>query len=158
MNAPDILKYGHQFVLQSLDGLHDSAWEQPGACGAWSVKDIIAHLASFELVLVDVLTSFTSEEPAPHLRQFIDLGPQFNDTEVDRRKEYSTRQALQEYNDAHMQVMTLATRLDPAVFVRVGSLPWYGEVYSLDDFIVYTFYGHKREHGAQIALFRDHAN
>ena len=27
--------------------------------------------------------------------------------------------------------------------------------YSLEDFIVYTFYGHKREHSAQIAAFRD---
>jgi hypothetical protein len=25
----------------------------------------------------------------------------------------------------------------------------------LDDFIVYTYYGHKREHAAQIAAFRD---
>jgi len=27
--------------------------------------------------------------------------------------------------------------------------------YALDDFIVYTNYGHKREHSAQIAAFRD---
>ena len=36
-----------------------------------------------------------------------------------------------------------------------GTLPWYGNRYSLDDFIVYTFYGHKREHGAQIGVYRD---
>ncbi len=159
MNALDILKYGHQTVQHTIDGLHDSAWEKPGACGIWSVKDIIAHLASFELMLVDVLASFTgSEEPAVHLTRFIELGPQFNDAEVDRRKAQSTRETLQEYNDAHMQVMSLAARIDPAVFARVGTLPWYGEVYSLDDFIVYTFYGHKREHSAQIALFRDHTS
>jgi hypothetical protein len=27
--------------------------------------------------------------------------------------------------------------------------------YALDDFIVYQYYGHKREHCAQIAVFRD---
>jgi hypothetical protein len=27
--------------------------------------------------------------------------------------------------------------------------------YSLDDFIVYTYYGHQREHAAQTAAFRD---
>ena len=159
MNALDILKYGHQTVQQTLDGLHDEDWKKPGACGAWSIQDIIAHLASFELMLVDVLAPLTgSEEPTPHLRQFIDLGPQFNDSEVDRRKEKSTREVLQEYNDAYMQVMLLAAQLNPEVFSRVGTLPWYGEVYSLDDFIVYTFYGHKREHSAQIAAFRDHIN
>jgi proline iminopeptidase len=29
--------------------------------------------------------------------------------------------------------------------------------YALDDFIVYNYYGHKREHSAQIAVFRDRA-
>ena len=41
-------------------------------------------------------------------------------------------------------------------FRENGTLPWYGAEYSLDDFIVYTYYGHKREHAAQIAAFRDH--
>jgi hypothetical protein len=27
--------------------------------------------------------------------------------------------------------------------------------YALDDYIVYAYYGHKREHSAQIAVFRD---
>ncbi len=36
-----------------------------------------------------------------------------------------------------------------------GTLPWYGMAYALDDFLVYAYYGHKREHSAQIAAFRD---
>ncbi len=39
--------------------------------------------------------------------------------------------------------------------LKYGTLPWYGMEYALDDFIVYTFYGHKREHSAQIAAFGD---
>ena len=27
--------------------------------------------------------------------------------------------------------------------------------YSLDDFLVYSYYGHKGEHGAQINVFKD---
>jgi hypothetical protein len=60
MNAADILKYGHLTALKAIDGLPDNAWEMGGACGIWSIKDIIAHLASYELVLVDILTSLTS--------------------------------------------------------------------------------------------------
>jgi hypothetical protein len=44
MNATDILKYGQVTALQAINGLPESAWETPGACGVWSVKDIIAHL------------------------------------------------------------------------------------------------------------------
>ncbi len=69
MNAVDILKYGHLTVLQTLDGFPESAWDTQGACGVWSVKDIIAHLASYEQVLVDVLTSFGSEWSYPYVEQ-----------------------------------------------------------------------------------------
>jgi len=44
MNLSDILKYGHQTVLRTVDGLPDKEWERGGVCGVWSVKDIIAHL------------------------------------------------------------------------------------------------------------------
>ena len=59
MNAIDILKYGHQTVLQTLNGFPTTAWDTTGTCGEWSVKDIIAHLASYELVLVDILKSLS---------------------------------------------------------------------------------------------------
>ena len=45
-------------------------------------------------------------------------------------------------------------RPDPAEH-QAGTLPWYGMAYSLDDVLVYMYYGHKREHSAQIAAFRD---
>ncbi len=155
MNATDILKYGQQTVLSTLDGFPESAWERPGACGVWSVKDIIAHLASYEEVLVDILSGFVGRHPIPSLDKFIELGGQFNDTEVDQRKRRIVQEILDEFNDAHAQVMSLAERIRPIVFSQAGTLPWYGMDYSLDDVLVYMYYGHKREHSAQIAAFRD---
>jgi hypothetical protein len=38
---------------------------------------------------------------------------------------------------------------------KSGLLPWYGAEYDLEDYITYAFYGHKREHCAQIAVYRD---
>jgi len=156
MNAFDILKYGHGTVLQSIEGLPESAWEAPGACGVWSIKDIIAHLASYEHVLVDVLTTFVSSSPTPYLSKFTDPGGNFNDPEVAARKGKSVKEVLGEFQDTHAQVMSLAARIPVETFRQTGTLPWYGSEYALDDFIVYTQYGHKREHSAQIAAFRDH--
>jgi hypothetical protein len=62
---------------------------------------------------------------------------------------------LGEYNDTQARVMLLAPTITPEVWRKAGTLPWYGMEYALDDFIVYSFYGHKREHSAQIAVFRD---
>ncbi len=155
MNATDILKYGQFTALQAIDGFPEGEWETEGACGVWSVKDIIAHLASYEEVLRDVLSGFIGKYPTSHLDKFTGLGDQFNDTEVKRRKRRTVREVLDEFNDAHAQVMSLIEQIRPEVFRQVGTLPWYGMDYALDDVIVYMYYGHKREHSAQIAAFRD---
>jgi len=49
----------------------------------------------------------------------------------------------------------MVAQLSSEMLCQNGTLPWYGEVYALDDFLVYAYYGHKREHSAQIAAFRD---
>ncbi len=98
MNAADILKYGQLTVLQTIEGFPEVAWETPGACGVWSVKDIIAHLASYEHVLVDVLSTFVGGGPTPYLAKFTQPGGPFNDTEVGLRKEKSMKEVQREHS------------------------------------------------------------
>jgi hypothetical protein len=156
MNPIDILKYGQRTILQTLDAFPKSAVDVAGACGFWSVKDILAHLASYELVLVDVLTTFTGGATTPYMKSMmVDGGQAFNDAEVTRRKGNTLSEVLKEFEAAHRQALALAAQISPEVFPRTGTLPWYGMEYALDDYIVYAFYGHKREHSAQIAAFRD---
>ena len=156
MNAVDILKYGHRTVGRAIDGLPEADWQTGGVCGYWSVKDIIGHLAAFEHVLVEVLTSFLDGAEMPYLNEMGAIGPQkFNDVEADKRKDRPVDVVLGEYNDAHAQTMALARRIPAETWTKVGTLPWYGMEYALDDLIVYQYYGHKREHCAQIAVFRD---
>ena len=155
MNAQDILKYGQNTVFQSIEGFPESAWEKAGACGVWSVKDILAHLVSYEEMLVDILSTFVGKHATPNLDRYTRPGGQFNDTEVERRRGRTVKEILDEFNDAHAQTMSLAAQIRPEQFRQIGTLPWYGMDYSLDDVIVYMYYGHKREHSAQIAAFRD---
>ena len=65
MNTNGILKYGHHTILEELNGLSEAEWLEPGVCGYWSVKDIVAHLASYEWLLVDVLESLLGHEETP---------------------------------------------------------------------------------------------
>lgn len=155
MNASDVLRYGHLTLLGTLDGLPEEAWDTPGACGVWSVKDILAHLASYELVLVDILGSFGEGGPTPCLDRFTGQGPSFNDLEVEARRDKSVDDTLAELNDAHARTLDLVARIPAETARQPGTLPWYGAAYDLDDLITYMYYGHKREHGAQIDLFRD---
>lgn len=154
MNAEDILKYGHLTVVNAVSGLDEEHWDTPGVCGWWSVKNIIGHLASFELMLIDVLNSFGDGGPTPYLDAHMDPEA-FNDSQVALRQNHTVAETMTEYNDAHESTMALIQHIPAEVRREDGTLPWYGDEYDLEDFLVYSFYGHKREHCAQIAVFRD---
>ena len=158
MNAKDVLKYGHLTVLRTIEGLPEADWETPGVCSVWSVKEIMAHLASFEYVLVDALNSFLADGPTPYLDKYINQGLAFNDSEVALRQGKSPSETLAEYNDTQARTMELIAQISEATWRQPGTLPWYGPEYALDDFIAYAYYGHKREHCAQIAVYRDGLN
>ncbi len=154
MNANDILKYGHYTFLGSLDGLSDAELEQDGVCGIWSTKDIIGHLASYEQVLVEILQGFLGGGATPYLEQFA-KGLIFNDEQVGARKANTLAEVLDEYKTVQAKTQEMIAQISAETCRQTGTLPWYGADYSLDDFLVYTFYGHKREHAAQIFVFRD---
>ena len=78
----------------------------------------------------------------------------FNDAQVAMRANLTPDEVLMEYEGNFERVLELARALPQDVFTRNGLLEWYGGDYDLDDFIAYMFYGHKREHSAQIKLFR----
>jgi hypothetical protein len=156
MNAPDVLRYGNFTLLGELEQIPRESVNEPGACGVWSVKDIVAHLASYEIVLVDVLSScLEPNTDTPNRDRFLEQGPDFNDREVDARRDQDLEVTLTELNDAHASVLELIGRIPPETVRTPGTMPWYGTEYALSDLIVYQYYGHKREHSAQIAVFRD---
>jgi hypothetical protein len=154
MNAPDILHYGQQTVLQTIEGIAEDEWDLEGACGVWSMKDIVAHLSSYERVLEDILGSLFGPGATPYLDRF-QAGHEFNDAEVETRRAVPVREVLDEFAAAHGRTLELIARIPEERRRQPGTLPWYGDAYTLDDVIVYMYYGHKREHSAQIAAFRD---
>lgn len=155
MNPSDILKYAHSHVIDSITGIEEPDWETPGVVGFWSVKDLIAHLASFEWVLVEVLNSFLGGGETPTLDELLKGGQYFNDSQVPMRAEMTPGEVWEEYVEAQRQVMERLDDIPPASWRQVGALPWYGAEYDLEDLVVYQYYGHKREHSGQINLYRD---
>jgi hypothetical protein len=155
MHPIDILHYGHNFVERTLGAFPVGEVYQPGACGVWSVKDLVAHLGSFEQMLVELLDSLHQPGETPTLDEYRRERLSFNDHQVALRKSKTYAEVLEEYNQAYQQVLSLARRLEPALWQQTGLLDWYGAEYDLEDFIVYTFYGHKREHCGQIQVFSD---
>jgi hypothetical protein len=155
MNLDDVLKYGHQTVMNSINGLDEADSLVSGVCGFWTVRDIIAHLSSHELLLRDILNQFLGKMTTSDLDNYLAQGYTFNDLEVDKRKGMSYAEIVREYESAQAEVRELAARVSIEKRRQLGTLPWYGAEYDLEDLIAYSNYGHKREHCAQIAVYRD---
>ena len=157
MHPVDVLSYGNATVLRAVSDLPAADWDTAGVCGWWSVREIVAHLASFEHILIEALelAAGARDDYGPGLRDWFRDPQAFNDTQVAARAALSWAETLDDYAAANAQTLALAAALSPDAWQRTGLLRAYGAEYDPEDFITYAFYGHKREHSAQIAIFRD---
>ena len=147
VNPIDILTYGQRTVDDLIDRLEPGDWDAI-AVGTWTTKDLVGHLGAFEVRFVEILTVFLGEEPATSLNGIpVDV---FNDDQAGVRRGWSVEAIVAELRDAHAEAMTLVPRIPADRWREVGTIPWYGPEYALDDLVVYLMYGHKREHTPQL--------
>ncbi len=154
MNAIDVLMYGQRTVLATIGRYRAEDWERI-ALGVWTSKDLLGHLGAFEVRFADVLATFVDAPPASDL---LTADPRtFNDDQAAIRKDWTIGQVTQEFLDAHERVKDHAQAIPPERWREVGTIPWYGSEYSLDDLVVYQMYGHKREHDPQLGAVAEAA-
>jgi hypothetical protein len=148
MNAVDVLMYGQRTVLATVARYRAEDWDRI-ALGVWTAKDLLGHLGAFEVRFADILATFVD---APLASDLLTANPAtFNDDQAAIRKDWPIEQVTQEFLDAHERVMTHAKAITPERWREVGTIPWYGAEYSLDDLLVYQMYAHKREHDPQLS-------
>lgn len=148
MNAVDMLMYGQRTVRATIDRYGPADWDRI-ALGVWTAKDLLGHLGAFEVRFADQLAPFVG---APTESELPSADPStFNDDQAAIRKAWPVADVLAEFLDAHERVMRHARGIEPEVWRQVGTIPWYGPDYSLDDLLVYQMYGHKREHDPQLS-------
>jgi hypothetical protein len=153
VNADDVFRYGHLTLVGCIEGFPGAEWEAPGVCGVWSGKDVVAHLASYELATGDVFAGLVGEEPGETLGLMLSRGAAFNDEQVEQRRGQTPDETIAEYTAAYERAAELLGRIPLEQRRQAGILPWYGAEYDLEDVIAYMSYGHKREHSAQMAEF-----
>lgn len=147
MNPLDVLRYGQREIDTLIDRFAPDDWEAV-ALGTWTTKDLVGHLGAFEVRFVEILTIFLGEEPATALTgQPIAT---FNDDQAKIRRDWSDDAIVAELREAHARAMRLVPRIAAERWREVGTIPWYGPEYALDDLVVYLMYGHKREHAPQL--------
>ena len=154
MDAIGILHWGHDWLMRQVNDMTEEGWAVP-AVGTWTARDVLAHLASYELLLSEVLAPFAGTTAPTDLMPTFDAG--FNDREVAKRSGMTWQEIRAEYTEAYKRASGIAASVPRDRWPEVGTIPWYGPDYALDDLLVFPWYGHKREHGAQIAGAKDRA-
>ncbi len=147
MNPADLLRYGQAQIDELIDRCTPADWSAI-ALGTWTTKDLVGHLGAFEVRFAEVLALFAGVEPMTNLRA--ESPTTFNDDQAAIRSDWSVQAIVAELRDAHALSTSLVGRIPAATWSEVGTIPWYGLEYSLDDLLVYSLYGHKREHGPQL--------
>lgn len=148
MNAIDILTYGQGQVMATVARYGPDDWTRI-ALGVWTAKDLLGHVGAFEVRLADVLATIVG---APLESDLMSADPEtFNDDQAAIRASWSIDQVRGEFVAAYERAMTHARAIPAATWSQVGTIPWYGPEYALDDFVVYNIYGHKREHDPQLS-------
>ena len=147
MNPHDVLRYGQREIDPIIDRFRADDWTRI-ALGVWTTKDLVGHLGAFEARFLELLQLFLGEEPATNLRA---VSPAtFNDVQAAIRGDWPVDRVVAELRDAHRAVMDRVERIPAERWREVGTIPWYGAEYSLEDLLVYSQYGHKREHAPQL--------
>lgn len=152
MNSSDMLERSHILVTQAVDNLPENQWDVPGVCGGWSVKDIVAHLASYERLLLDILNTFQGHDVSPYVLNFLTNQDTFNKN-IETSRKYETAQTiLNEYHEAQVQTTSLLAQISPEQIQQRGTMPWLGAERSLTD-VLKMISGHVKEHCDQIIQF-----
>ena len=153
MNPHDVLRYADRTFRRAIDALEPSDWDRVVA-GVWTPKDVVGHVSAIHLLTVSALAAFAGEE-APAAEQGLADDVDFNMSQAALRAAWPLERVIAEYDAAQSVLRRLAKRVDDETWRRVGTIPWYGPEYSLEDLVVYRVYGHVREHATHLGLAID---
>ncbi|MFC1915577.1 DinB family protein [Chloroflexota bacterium] len=137
----DRLEREWKAFLESFEGLPDSVLMEPGAVGHWSVRNVLAHISTWEEEALKALLLILEGKRPPRYGG-IDA---FNAREQERKRVFSLDQVKQELVATHQHLMTFLASCPKDNYATESR---FRRRLRLDT------YHHYREHAAQITTWR----
>ena len=91
----------------SYAGLSELQLMEPGVTGHWSVRDILAHVTTWEEEALKHLPAILNGEKPPRYSAMYGGIAAFNAQMTEERKNFSLSQVQQRLNDTHSQLIEL---------------------------------------------------
>ena len=136
-------------LLAPLNGMDEAKLERPGALGAWSVKNVLAHLAAWEDWVVQALpVRMATGTTPPEFRARVADEDQFNALGVAERAELTPSEQLMELERVRAELLRYVHTLPPADLAR--RQPWPEWAGTLPEYRLVALGQHERDHAAAL--------
>lgn len=124
--AVNKLRAARKDLLESLQGVADDEKVRPNAVEKWSIKDLLAHIASWDEEVLRVIQAFAMQ-PEPRFSYIISERSDFagwNSDQIALRKERSLEQVQVEFRNARRDLIQVVEGLTDQVLLRPKMTSW----------------------------------
>ena len=134
-----------QELQDALSGLSDEAMQEPGAVGEWSVRDLMAHVTTWEEEALKALPVIILGGKLPRYASVGGIDA-FNARQQDAKRHLSLDRLRVEMNATHQRLLGVLDRTAESAYAKEGR---FLRRLRLDT------YGHWRLHAADVRQWRE---
>ena len=132
-------------LLDLIHGIDQAAMERKNVIGAWSIKNVLAHIAAWEAWVVQALPArLANDTTPPDLAQRLIDEDASNAEEVAEREELTPDEQLMELERNRAELLALVRGLDEATLTRPN--PWDTWPGTVPEYLLDALRDHEAEH------------
>lgn len=120
--ALEKLNHSRQEVLRAIAGLSEDQLVEIPVEGIWTVRDLLAHIASWERVCLEPLRAYA--QGGPYIPEDIPDDLAWNDRQALRWQALSLPAVLQDFTDTRRALLAELEKLDPQRWEQPIRMPW----------------------------------
>lgn len=148
------LRAARERLLSAIAGLGEDDMLRVGAVGIWSVKDVLAHLVSWEAELVTALTRLPQNAGRPPQIVEIEDIDEWNAEQYGSNAPRALAAVLEDFHGVHKHLLEAIAALDNRTLDDNRRFPWM-EGEPLSYLILENAVWHEEEHAADIRAWRE---
>ena len=148
------LRAARKELQETLADLSEEDYLRPKAIVKWTLKDLVAHIASWDEEVVRVLQTFPMPGESLYTYSISDRNhfAGWNEEQVAMRREHSATQVITEFETARRDLIQVIEGLTDAVLNRSRMTSWGTPATGFE--LIRAQAEHDREHAAQVRSFR----
>ncbi|MEB2289292.1 MAG: ClbS/DfsB family four-helix bundle protein [Anaerolineae bacterium] len=148
------LRAARERLLSAIEGLSDAEMLRVGVVGIWSVKDVLAHLVSWEAELVTALAHLPQGAGRPpHIVEIEDID-EWNAEQYRTNAPRPLAAVLEDFHGVHKHLLEAVAALDNRTLDDNRRFPWM-EGEPLSYLILENAAWHEEEHTESIRAWRE---